>query len=179
MSCLGHYRLIMNSGMTKPSPSVGQVLGPLGINSMNFIKEFNARTSQIRPDIPLQVTIVPSSDKQFKFSIRTPQSKWFLLRAARVHTASSNGALSVSGCVTLKEIYHIAEIKCMDPQFIGASLRSICVSLIGTAKAMGLHVDKELPFNFQDRDDTRIIDLPKLRKENRSLNKVGKRNLKK
>ena len=175
MSVVGHFRLIMMSGQTKPSPQMGQVLGPLGINMMSFFKEFQARTTAVRPEVPLQVTIVPTTDKQYKFVIRSPASQWFLMRAARVHTASSNGSLTTVGNVTLKDIYHIAEAKQMDPQFIGCSLRSICVSLIGTARAMGLKVSKELEQPYVDRDDVRVTDLVRLRKEARAANKVGKK----
>jgi large subunit ribosomal protein L11 len=165
--------MIMAAGLTKPSPAVGQVLGPLGINSMNFIKEVNSRTSTVRPEVPLHVTVVPYSDKTHKIIVRTPQAQWFLMRAARVHTASANGALTTVGNITLKEIFHIAQTKAMDPAFIGCSLRSICVSLIGTARAMGLKVTKDL--EIIDRDDTRVVDLPRLRKETRASNKLGKK----
>ena len=173
MSALGHFRMIMASGLTKPSPTVGQVLGPLGINSMNFIKEVNARTGSVRPEVPLQVTVVPFSDKTHKVIVRTPQAQWYLMRAARVHTASANGALTQAGNITLKEIFHIAQAKSMDPAFIGVSLRSICVSLIGTARALGLKVTRNL--EIIDRDDTRIVDLARLRKETRAANKLGKK----
>jgi large subunit ribosomal protein L11 len=173
MSALGHYRLIFTSGLTKPSPAVGQVLGPLGINSMNFIKEVTARTSTVRPDLPLPVTVVPFSDKSHKVIVKTPQAQWFLMRAARVHTASATGSLSTVGNITLKEIYHIASIKAMDPAFIGVGLRSICVSLIGTARAMGLKVTKEL--EILDRDDVRVVDLARLRKETRAAGKLGRK----
>jgi large subunit ribosomal protein L11 len=172
---LGHFRMIIMSGQMKPSPSVSQVLGPLGINTMNFLKEFAARTSTVRADVPLQVTVVPMSDKSYKFSVRTPQSQWFLMRASRVHTASTNGSLTTVGNITLKEIYEIAKIKSIDPAFIGVPLRNICVSLIGTARAMGLRVSKELGLDFQGRDDMRIVDLAKNRKELRALNKTGKK----
>lgn len=34
-----------------------------GINMMAFCKEFNARTAKVRPDVPVQVTIVPNPDR--------------------------------------------------------------------------------------------------------------------
>ena len=175
MSVIGHFRLIMMTGAARPSPQVGQVLGPLGINMMNFFKEFQARTTAVRPDVPLQVTIVPTSDKQYKFVIRSPQAQWFLKRAARVPTASSNGALTQTGNITLKEIYHIAQAKQLDPQFIGASLKSICVSLIGTARSLGLKVTRDLDPQYVDRDDVLVTDLTRLRKEIRATNKVAKK----
>ena len=175
MSVIGRFRLTMLTGQSKPSPQVGQVLGPLGINMMNFCKEFNARTTQIRSDVPMQVTIVPSTDKTYRFCIRAPQAQWFIRRAARCHTASSDGPLTNAGNITFKELYHIAEAKAQDPQFIGASLHSICVSLLGTCRAMGIKVTHSLDFAFKDRDDVSVVDLARLRKEARSLNKAGRK----
>ena len=37
-------RLFVHAGVAKPSPKIGQALGPLGINMMQFCKEFNDRT---------------------------------------------------------------------------------------------------------------------------------------
>lgn len=37
-------RLYCNAGVAKPSPKIGQALGPLGINMMQFCKEFNEKT---------------------------------------------------------------------------------------------------------------------------------------
>ncbi|CDJ30144.1 ribosomal protein L11, putative [Eimeria mitis] len=158
MNNLGRFRLIVPAANAKPSPSIGQTLGPLGINMMAFCKEFNARTSKIRPGVPVQVTIVPNPDraaaaglfrvatshltsillKTFKFSLRTPSSTWFLLRVARCPMGSEHAGKDIVGNVTLKEIYHIAKCKSMDWPLIGLSLQSICRSLIGSARAMGI-----------------------------------------
>lgn len=44
-------RLYVNAGVAKPSPKIGQALGPLGINMMQFCKEFNDRTGQYNPEV--------------------------------------------------------------------------------------------------------------------------------
>mmetsp|Transcript_27797 Transcript_27797/g.64186 ORF Transcript_27797/g.64186 Transcript_27797/m.64186 type:complete len:181 (-) Transcript_27797:60-602(-) len=174
-SILGHFRLIVPAATAKPSPKVGQALGPLGINMMNFCKEFNARTTKVRPEVPMQVTIVLRSDRTYKFLIRSPQSKWFLMRTARLPMASNHAVKEVVGAVTLKEIYHIAKAKCMDPNFIGVPVRTICMSLINTCRAMGISVGKELPHEFRKRDDVPVMALEELRKQERLRKKAGKK----
>ncbi|CDJ58362.1 ribosomal protein L11, putative [Eimeria maxima] len=104
MNNLGRFRLIVPAANAKPSPSIGQTLGPLGINMMAFCKEFNARTSKVRPGVPVQVTIVPNPDRTFKFSLRTPSSTWFLLRVARCPMGSEHAGKEIVGNVTLKEV---------------------------------------------------------------------------
>lgn len=37
-------RIYVLAGVAKPNPKIGQALGPLGINMMQFCKEFNERT---------------------------------------------------------------------------------------------------------------------------------------
>lgn len=55
--------LVVNGGAAKPNPKMGQALGPLGINMMQFCKvnqslkfqELNEKTSSYRADIPLRI----------------------------------------------------------------------------------------------------------------------------
>ncbi|CDI85303.1 ribosomal protein L11, putative [Eimeria praecox] len=142
---------------------------------MAFCKEFNARTSKIRPGVPVQVTIVPNPDRTFKFSLRTPSSTWFLLRVARCPMGSEHAGKEIVGNVTLKEIYHIAKCKSMDWPLIGLSLQGICRSLIGSAKAMGIQVTPQLLPAFSKRDYTPVEDLEQMRKDLRQKRKAARR----
>eukprot|EP00392_Amoebophrya_sp_AT5.2_P006600 g6612.t1 len=171
MSVIGHFRLFVPAATAKPSPAVGQALGPLGINMMAFCKDFNARTSQVRPEVPLQVTIFPKTDKSFKYLIRAPATKWFLHRCARLPMA----APVQEGNITLKELYHIAEAKSRDPQWIGVPMKTICLAVLGTCRGMGIRVTRERLADYFKRDETRIWDLEKLRKEIRQRNKNANR----
>eukprot|EP00747_Dinoflagellata_sp_TGD_P167197 gnl/TRDRNA2_/TRDRNA2_191186_c0_seq1.p1 gnl/TRDRNA2_/TRDRNA2_191186_c0~~gnl/TRDRNA2_/TRDRNA2_191186_c0_seq1.p1 ORF type:complete len:203 (-),score=44.02 gnl/TRDRNA2_/TRDRNA2_191186_c0_seq1:106-648(-) len=176
MSVVGRFRLVVPAATAKPSPKIGQALGPLGINMMTFCKDFNARTAKVRPEVPIQATLVPRTDRSYKFFLRTPPVTWFLLRAARIPSGSSHGAgREPVGNVTLKEIYHIAKAKSMDPANIGVPLHAICAGIIGTANAMGIHVSRELVPEFAKRDDQPVEGLEELRKVNRLRNKAGKK----
>merc|ERR1719421_1793059 len=133
---------------------------------MTFCKEFNARTSHVRPDVPVQVTLVPLTDRIYKFWLRTPQVQWFLKRCARLPKGSDFGAnMPPVGNVELKEVYHIAKAKCMDPPLIGVPLRAMCIRIIGTARAMGITVTRQRLPEFSKRDDTPVEILEQLRKE--------------
>lgn len=51
-------KLQLMGGKANPAPPVGTVLGPHGINLMQFCKEYNAKTSaQVGQIIPAEVTI--------------------------------------------------------------------------------------------------------------------------
>ncbi|SBS83395.1 ribosomal protein L11, putative [Plasmodium ovale curtisi] len=70
MSRIGRFNLIVLAGSAKPSASIGQTLGPLGINMMTFFKEFNERTKNISKNVPIQVTLEPLDD-----SVKTVENK--------------------------------------------------------------------------------------------------------
>jgi len=63
---------------------MGQSLGPLGINMMQFCKEFNATTAQFRTDVPLRVQVVAFADRTFKFQIKPPETSWFIRKATGI-----------------------------------------------------------------------------------------------
>ncbi|EER18598.1 ribosomal protein L11, putative [Perkinsus marinus ATCC 50983] len=175
MSVIGRFRMWVLAGQSKPSPSVGQTLGPLGINMMQFNKELNARISTVRPKVPVQVTLVPKTDKTYAFWLRTPPANWFIRRVARLPLCGGKGHRNIVGTITLKEVYHIARAKSMDPTNVGKPLRSIVISVIGTAHAMGIQVLYKLPVQHQHRDDQPISDLDRLKKETRARSKLMKR----
>src|SRR5206468_518148 len=59
------------AGAASPAPPVGTALGPHGVNIMEFVKQFNARTqSQSGMVIPVVVTIF--GDRTFNFITKTP-----------------------------------------------------------------------------------------------------------
>ncbi|CAD7925444.1 unnamed protein product [Amoebophrya sp. A120] len=175
MSVIGNFRLFVPAATAKPSPAVGQALGPLGINMMAFCKDFNSRTSQVRPEVPLQVTLFPKTDKTFKYLIRSPSTKWFLHRVARLPLAAPVDV----GNITLKELYHVAVAKSRDPQWIGVPLKSVVLAVLGTCRGMGIRVTRERLPEFSKRDETRVWDLEKLRKETRQKNKTSRKSAKK
>mmetsp|Transcript_14322 Transcript_14322/g.42736 ORF Transcript_14322/g.42736 Transcript_14322/m.42736 type:complete len:181 (-) Transcript_14322:15-557(-) len=176
MAAIGRFRLIVPAATAKPSPKMGQALGPLGINMMTFAKEYNEKTTKVRPEVPCQITIVPRTDRSYRFYVRTPQVQWFLQRVARIPKGSDWGAGKPPvGNVTFKEVYHIAKAKSMDPQLVGIPLRTICISVMSTARAMGVHVSKDLLPEFSKRDDQPVEGLEAMRKDLRLRNKAGKK----
>ena len=44
------------------------------------------------------------------------------------------------GRLSLRHIYEIAKIKSQDPNFAGVPLESVCKTLIGSARSMGIEI---------------------------------------
>lgn len=58
MSLVRKVKLRVPSGTAKPGPSIGQALGPLGVNMAMFCKEFNEKSADVyKKDIPINVEL--------------------------------------------------------------------------------------------------------------------------
>lgn len=53
----GKARLLALAGQAKPSPQIGQALGPLGVNMMEFCKQFNAKTESFKETALMRVRL--------------------------------------------------------------------------------------------------------------------------
>ncbi|KAJ9645000.1 mitochondrial 54S ribosomal protein YmL19 [Rhinocladiella similis] len=139
-------KLIVGAGQASPSPPVGPALGSKGVKSIDFCKEFNARTAHINPGVPIPARVTVRPDRTFHFDVRTPNTSWLLLQAAgvkeikgKIKGANQPGRQSV-GTVSLKHIYEIAKIKQSELRLSGLSLQSLCKSVIWQCKSIGVNV---------------------------------------
>lgn len=140
-------KLVVGAGQASPSPPVGPALGSKGIKSMDFCKEFNARTGHINPGTPLPVRVTVRPDRSFHFDVRTPQTSWLLLNAADApmgrkgkRKGASKPGHEVAGTVSLKHVYEIAKIKQSELRLSGLSLEGLCKSIIYQARSIGITV---------------------------------------
>src|SRR5438874_5499141 len=63
-------KLQVPAGQATPAPPVGTALGPHGVNIMEFVKQFNAKTAQAQGMVtPVEVTIY--KDRTFTFITKT------------------------------------------------------------------------------------------------------------
>ncbi|KAH8750585.1 60S ribosomal protein L19 [Diaporthe sp. PMI_573] len=140
-------KLVVGAGQASPSPPVGPALGSKGIKSMDFCKEFNARTGHINPGTPLPVRVTVRPDRSFHFEVRTPQTSWLLLNAAEApmgrkgkRKGASKPGHETAGTVSLKHVYEIAKVKQSELRLSGLSLDGLCKSIIYQARSIGINV---------------------------------------
>jgi large subunit ribosomal protein L11 len=125
------------AGKATPAPPVGTVLGPHGINIVEFCKTYNERTAaQAGQVIPAQITIF--EDRSFTFVLRTPPAADLLRKAAGVEKGSATAGREGVGRVSREQVREIAQIKMADlnANDIEAGARVI----EGTARSMGIEV---------------------------------------
>ena len=104
-------RVYVMAGQAKPSPKIGQALGPLGINMMQFCKEFNERTAEFNPDVPMRVLLKAYVDRSFKFVVKPPPTAYFVKKASGLPKGSKKPGHESAGRISVKYIYEIAKIK--------------------------------------------------------------------
>jgi large subunit ribosomal protein L11 len=130
-------KLQVPAGAATPAPPVGTALGPHGVNIMEFVKQFNARTqAQSGMIIPVVVTIF--GDRTFTFITKTPPAPNLLLKEAGVEKGSATPNRVKVGKVTRAQLRKIAEAKMQDLN--ASDVDSAMRMIAGTARSMGLEV---------------------------------------
>lgn len=129
--------LQLPAGKASPAPPVGPALGQHGVNIMEFVKEYNARTAdKVGQILPAQLTIY--EDRSFTFVLRTPPAADLLRKAAGIEKGSGNARVQKVGKVTVADIRKIAETKM--PDLNANSIEEAMKIIEGTARSMGIEV---------------------------------------
>ena len=126
------------AGAATPAPPVGTALGPHGVNIMEFVKQFNARThSQSGMVIPCVVTIY--ADRTFTFVTKTPPAPNLLLKEAGIEKGSGQPNRNKVGKVSKQQVREIAEQKM--PDLNANDIENAMRIVEGTARSMGIVVE--------------------------------------
>ena len=134
---IGQVKLQLPAGKATPAPPVGPALGQHGVNIMEFVKQFNARTAdQAGLIIPAVITVY--ADRSFTFELKTPPASVLLKKAAGIETASGTPNKNKVAVVPIAKVKEIAEIKRVD---LNANDIEAAVKMIeGTARSMGIDI---------------------------------------
>ncbi len=133
-------KLQLPAAKATPAPPVGTMLGPHGVNIMEFCKQFNARTAKEADGMIIPVLITIYSDRSFTFIQKTPPASELLKRAAAIAKGSPQPNRSKVGKVTRKQVEDIAKIKL--PDLNTTRLESAIRTVAGTARNMGIEVEE-------------------------------------
>jgi large subunit ribosomal protein L11 len=124
-------------GQASPAPPVGPALGQHGINIMEFVKAFNAQTSNdMGTTIPVVITVY--EDRSFTFVTKTPPASDLLRRAAGVEKGSDTAPARKVGKVSSAQVREIAELKMKDLNAV--DVEGAMRQVEGTARSMGIEV---------------------------------------
>ena len=136
---VGFIKLQIPAGAANPAPPVGPALGQHQVNIMEFCKAFNAKTqAQAGTIIPVEITVYV--DRSFSFITKTPPAPVLIKQAVGLAKASGEPNKNKVGHISEKQIEEIAKTKM--PDLNAASLESAKSMIRGTARSMGITVDK-------------------------------------
>ena len=134
----GYIKLQIAAGNATPAPPVGPALGQKGVNSMDFCKQFNART-QDQPGMIIPVVITVYADRSFTFVTKTPPAAVLLKKAAGLDSGSGEPNKKKVATLTYAQVEEIAQLKMKDLN--AASLEAATDMIKGTARSMGIVVE--------------------------------------
>ena len=130
-------KIQLPAGAATPAPPVGTALGPHGIQTMEFCKQYNAATEAQRGTvIPVEVTIF--DDRSFTFVLKTPPTPVLLRQSAGIDKGSANNKRDSVGSISDAQITEIAKTKM--PDLNANDLEAAKRQIAGTARSMGIAV---------------------------------------
>lgn len=130
-------KLQLPAGKANPAPPVGPALGQHGVAIMNFVKEYNERTSSMAGQVvPVVITIF--EDRSFTFVTRTPPAADLLRRAAGIDKGAANPLKDKAGKITNAQLREIAELKLKDLNAVDVD--GAQKQIEGTARSMGIEI---------------------------------------
>ncbi len=134
---LAVVKIQLPAGGATPAPPVGTALGPHGVQTMEFCKQYNAATENQRGSIiPVDITIY--EDRTFSFVLKTPPTPALLRQAAGLEKGASVAGREQVGTVTDTQIAEIAAIKL--PDLNTDDVEAAKKQVAGTARSMGIAV---------------------------------------
>ena len=134
---IGALKLQLPAGKATPAPPVGPALGQRGINIMEFVKAFNAKTAdKVGMIIPVVITVY--ADRSFSFILKTPPASILIKKAAGKEKGSAVPNKDKVGKITKKQVQEIAALKM--PDLNANDIEAAMQMIEGTARSMGIEV---------------------------------------
>ena len=134
---IGELKLQLPAGKATPAPPVGPALGQRGINIMEFVKAFNAKTAdQVGMIIPVVITVY--ADRSFSFILKTPPASVLIKKASGNDKGSAVPNKDKVGKLTKKQVEEIATLKM--PDLNANDVEAAMKMIEGTARSMGIEI---------------------------------------
>jgi len=130
-------KIQLPAGAATPAPPVGTALGPHGVSTPEFCKQYNAATENQRGSvIPVEITVF--EDRSFTFVLKTPPTPVLLRQAAGIDKGSTTPGKTGAGSVSAAQLAEIAQTKM--PDLNANDLEAAKRQVAGTARSMGITV---------------------------------------
>lgn len=132
-------KLQVVAGQANPAPPIGTVLGPTGINIMDFCNAFNEKTrEQMGTVLPVVMTIY--EDRSFDFIIKKSPAAELIKKELGIQKGSASVKKEKVAKLSKQQLRNVAEAKYEDLN--ANSIEQAEKVIAGTARSMGIEVEK-------------------------------------
>ncbi len=127
------------AGAATPAPPLGPVLGQHGVAIMEFVKQYNEKTADMKGEIvPAVVTIY--EDRSFDFELRKAPVADMIKKKLSLEKGSGTTPRDMVGTLSKEQVTEIAKDKMDD--FNTDDLEAAKKIVAGTARSMGVKVEE-------------------------------------
>lgn len=134
---VGVVKLQLPAGKATPAPPVGPALGQYGVNIMEFVKQFNAKTAS-QPGMIIPAVLTVYADRSFSFILKTPPASVLIRKAAGIEKGSGAPNKTKVATLTRDQVMEIAKIKL--PDMNANDVEAAAAMVAGTARSMGVNI---------------------------------------
>ena len=134
---VGVVKLQLPAGKATPAPPVGPALGQYGVNIMEFVKQFNAKTAN-QPGMIIPAVLTVYADRSFTFVLKTPPASVLIRKAAGIEKGSGEPNKKKVATLTMAQVNEIAKVKL--PDMNANDLEAAAQMVAGTARSMGVTI---------------------------------------
>ena len=135
----GYIKLQLPAGEATPAPPVGPALGQHGVNIMEFVKQFNAKSvTAVDKGTTIPVVITVYGDRSFSFILKTPPAAVLIKKKLGLDKGSATPNKVKVGKITRAQLIEIAKVKM--PDLNAGSVDAAVLSIMGSARSMGVEV---------------------------------------
>lgn len=131
-------KINLKAAEATPAPPVGTALGQHGVAIMDFVKQYNDKTKDMRGQVvPAVITIY--EDRTFDFIIKKAPVSAMIKKVLGIEKGSGKAPREVAGTLTKDQVRQIAEDKLDDLNT--TNVESAMRTVEGTARSMGIKVE--------------------------------------
>ena len=132
-------KINIKGGEATPAPPIGTALGPHGIAIMDFVKQYNERTAEMKGNVvPAVITVY--EDRSFTFEIKKAPVAAMIKKALGLEKASGAAGRETVAILSKAQVGEIAKEKLSDLNT--ENLEKAKKIVAGTARSMGITVEK-------------------------------------
>ena len=96
----GVVKLVVPAKQANPAPPIGPALGAAGVNIAEFCKQFNDKTSDKEPGMPIPCIITVYTDRSFEFIMKLPPVSYYIKKALKLKIGSHKPGRDFVGTIT-------------------------------------------------------------------------------